>query len=172
MSRKTRLGAFAALILIVVLVLLVTYVQGQQLSPQDKAMQATAQRFASALKEPDSRYSAIADSLQAFDLFQHNQQVVLQKRMKELAGPNQFAEIVLWETKTMPPNSLMLRNTHEPVLNAAGSAVSKAAAGNDIYSTVQVGSSQYRVYLTAIEPPPTIKALDAHEVLEIYQTQS
>jgi hypothetical protein len=168
MSRKTRLGALAALILIVVLVLLVNYVQGQQLSPQDQALQATAGRFAAALKEPDSRYSAISDSLQAFNLYQHDQQVVLQKQTRALAGPHDFAEIVLWETKTMPPNSLMVRNTNKPVLNVSGAAVSKAASGSDSYTTVTAGSRQWRVYVTSIQPPPTIMALDAHEVLEIY----
>jgi hypothetical protein len=168
MSRKARLIALAALIVIVAIVLLVTFVQGQQLSPQDKAMKATAQRFASALREPDDRYSAISDSLQAFDLFQHDQQVILQKRMKSLARPNDFAEIVLWETKTMPPNSLMLRNTHEPVLNVSGSVVAKAASGKASYTTVPGDSGQWRAYVAPIQPPPTIKALDAHEVLEIF----
>jgi hypothetical protein len=168
MPRKTRLVALAALILIVVLVLLVTYVQGQQLSPQDRAMKATAARFEAALKEPDSRYSAISDSLQAFDLFQHDQQVVLQKQTRTLAGTHDFAEIVLWETKTMPPNSMMLRNTNKPVLDVGGAAVSKAASGSDSYTTVTGDSGQWRVYVTAIQPPPTIKALDAHEVLEVF----
>jgi hypothetical protein len=172
MTRKTRLGALAALVVIVALVILVTYVQGQQLSPQDKALQATAHRFASALKEPDDRYSAIPDPLQAFDLFQHDQQVILQKRMKALAGPNDFAQIVVWETKTMPPQSLMLRNTKKPTLDVGGGTVSTAAKGNDTYATVPSDSGgQWRVYLTAIQPPPSIKALNTHEVLEIFHPQ-
>lgn len=171
MSRKTRLGALAALVVIVALVLVVNYVQGQQLSPQDKALKATAQRFATALQEPDDRYSAIPDPLQAFDLFQHDQQLVLQKRMRTLAGPGKFAQIVVWETKTMPPQSLMLRNTKKPTFDV-GDAVSKAAKGDDTYTTVQGDSGQWRAYVTAIQPPPSIRALNAHEVLEIFHRQS
>lgn len=169
MSHNARLAALAALVLIAVIVVLVTVVLGQQVSPQDKALKATAQRFASALRAPDARYAAVADSLQAFDLFQHDQQTVLQERTKALAGPGQFAEILVWETKTMPPSSLMLRSTREPIVNVSGDLVQKAAAGSDVYTTVPESSGQFRAYLMPIQPPPTIKALDAHEVLEIFQ---
>lgn len=172
MSRNTRLGALVALVLIAVIVVLVNVVEGQQVSPQDKALKATAHRFAAALRAPDKRYAAIADPLQAFDLFQHDQQVVLQTQMKALAGPGQFAQILVWETKTMPPSSLMLRSTREPILNVSGDLVQKAAGGSDTYTTMPDGSSQYRAYLTPLQPPPTIKALDTHEVLEVFQPTS
>lgn len=169
MSRNASLGALAVLVLIAGMVVLINVVQGQQLSPQDMSLKATAQRFAGALRAPDSRYAAVPDSLQAFDLYQHDQQVVLQTRMKSLAGRGQFAEILLWETKTMPPSSLMLRSTQEPIVNVSGDLVQKAAGGSETYATVPAGSSQYRAYLTSIPTPPTIKALDAHEILEVIQ---
>lgn len=167
MSRKGRLFALGGLVLVVVIVLLATYVQGQQLSPQDRAMKATAQRFTSALREPDSRYSAITDPLQAFDLFQADQRLVLQKRMKALAGPGQLVQIVVWETKTMPPQTLVLTGPGEPAVNVSGDALTKAAQGSDTYTTGHANTQGYRVYVTALQPPPSIRQLDAHEVLEI-----
>lgn len=168
MSRNARLGALAALVLIVVIVLVVNILQGQQVSPQDKALKATAQRFASALRAPDGRYAAVPDSLQAFDLFQHDQQALLARKMAALSGPGQFAEVLVWETKTMPPASLLLRSTTEPAVNVTGDPVTKAAGGSDTYTNVQQGSTEYRAYLMALQPPPTIKALDAHEILEVF----
>jgi hypothetical protein len=165
MSRNAKLIATAVLAVITVAVLAVTYVQGQGLSPQDRSMKATAHRFAQALRSTNGRYSAIPDSLQAFNLFQHDQQTVLASKMKSLSGPGEFAEIQVWETKTMPPASLMLRSTKEPIVNVSGDLLSKAAAGDDVFANVGAGSAQYRVYLTALQPPPSIKALDAHEIL-------
>lgn len=167
MSRNARLGALAALVLIAIVVVLVNVVQGQQVSPQDTSLKTTAQRFAAALRAPDSRYAAVPDSLQAFDLFQHDQQTLLQSKMKALTKPGQFAQILVWETKTMPPTSLLLKSTKEPAVNVSGDAVTSATQGNDTYTTVAQGSASYRVFLTALRPPPTIKALDAHEILEV-----
>jgi hypothetical protein len=59
----------------------------------------------------------------------------------------------------------MLRSTKEPIVNVSGDLLSKAAAGDDVFANVGAGSAQYRVYLTALQPPPSIKALDAHEIL-------
>jgi hypothetical protein len=167
MSRNARLGALAALVLVALIVVLVNVVQGQQVSPQDKSLKATAQRFAATLRAPDSRYAAVPDSLQAFDLFQHDQQALLQSRMKALTKPGQFAQILVWETKTMPPTSLLLKSTKEPAVTVSGDAVTKATQGEDTYTDVAQGSTRYRVYVTALQPPPTIKAMEAHEILEV-----
>jgi hypothetical protein len=168
MTRNVRLLALAGLALVAVLVVVVNVVQGQQLSPQEKSLKATAGKFAAALREPDERYSAIPDQLQAFNRFQHDQQLVLQTRTKDLAGPGEFAQILVWETKTMPPTSLLLRSTREPVVTVSGDPISKADGGDDTFATVQGGSVQYRVYLTALTPPPTIKAMNGHEILEVF----
>jgi hypothetical protein len=167
MSRNTRLIALLGLGFIAVVVVVVNVVQGQQLSPQDKAMKATAHRFAAALQEPDARYSAITDSLQAFNRFQHDEQSILATRMKSLSGPGEFAQVLVWETTTMPTVSLLLRSTHEPVVNVAADQVTSADKGTSTFTTEDVGGTQYRVYLTALQPPPSIKALGGHEILEI-----
>lgn len=172
MSRKARLGALGALALVVIIVVGINVVQGQQASPQDRSLKATAQRFAAALRAPDKRYAAVADPLQAFNLFQHDQQALLAKRMKSLAGRGQFAQILVWETKTMPPTSLLLRSTKEPIVDVGGDAVTRASQGTGTYTNISVDSGQYRAYVTDLQPPPSIKALDTHEILEVFQSAS
>jgi len=171
MSRQLQVAAIGVLVLIILVVAVISQLGGGQLSPQDKALKRSATTLLSDLKAKDARYAAVSDPLQSFDLFQHDQQDALVKHMGPLTHSGQFAQIQVWETGTMPPQSLLLRDTSKPNIALSSKSLSDAVKGST-FTTVQEGNLEFRAYLTPMTVPATMKALGTHEILEVFHVIS
>jgi hypothetical protein len=139
-------------------------------SPLDAGLKQSANRLAARLHESDATY-ANQTFLNAFNLFQHNQQTLLQGPGRAALKSGQFAQLIVYETSTMPPIYRTLTLPGKPVIQVPGDVFQQVTGGGSSSATVQQGNVQLRSYLMQLRVPPTLSAGQTREVLEVFQSQ-
>lgn len=172
MSRNVKIGVAVVAAAGVAIALLTSLAQGRQTSGFDASLQRTADRIKAWLATSDSQYAAAPGFLDAFNLYQHNQQQALLLGQKQFAKPGQFAQLHVYETETMPPVWRFLRSNKYPAVQIDAKSIEQAAAGKSTFTTVHQGNLEFRGYLTAVPVPASLRAGNTHEVLEVFEAQS
>jgi hypothetical protein len=170
MSRNAKLAVVILAVVAIAVALIVTLAGAQQSSPLDAGLRKTAARFRVVLKQPNARYQGVF--LNAFNLYQHDEQVALLKNMSDLSQSGQFEQVEVWETETMPPVYRLLRSRQEPMIAQNFATLSRAASGKEFVTTVQQGNLQFRALFAPIPVPSRLASAGTHAVLEVYKAES
>jgi hypothetical protein len=170
MSRNVRIIVVVVAAAAVAIAVIVSVVQGSSGSPLDNSLKASAERLATRLHQSDKAYAQQADFLNAFNLFQHNEGVLLNSGAADLQ-PAQFAQIDMYETSTMPPVARSLQMPRKPPIAFSGDLIGQVAKGNSVTATVHQGNVAFRAYLMPVSVPPTLAAGGTKEVLEVIQVE-
>ncbi|HZU14616.1 MAG TPA: hypothetical protein VFB58_17395 [Chloroflexota bacterium] len=172
MTSRLQLIVLAAAAVIVAVAVAVTLAQGSQASPLDSHLQSTAAQLQAQLTLPNAPYTNQGSFLNAFNLYQHNEQNRLQSVAPGLRREGRFAQVWVYENTTMPPVWRLLRSHGEPLITSGGSLVQEALHGKSTFTTIQQGNLQFRAYITPLSVPPFLHTNGTSGAIEVFQVTS
>jgi len=174
-GRSSKLLTTVAVLALIVAIFVITFVlrhiyESPGTSVADSSLQRTARVLAPALKQPNSAY---VQEIAFFPTFSHwaaDERDALIRDGPRLSGRHQFAQVQLFETRTAPPDYVLLTMPGHPPITVDGPLMLRVAkSGAAAYSDAQLGSRGLRVYLTRLTVPDQLSEGQVFAVLEVIQ---
>lgn len=137
-------------------------------SVADSSLQRTARALAPALKQPNSAYLQETAFFPTFSHWANDERAALNRAGPRLSGRHQFAQVQLFETRTDPPDYILLTMPGFPSVRVNGT-LQVARSGAPAYSDAQLGNRSLRVYLTRLSVPDQLSGEQVFAVLEVLQ---
>ena len=171
--RAKYLIPVALLVLALLLFAVVRAVQGNQdRSAIDARLKQTAERILPTLRQPDSKYGNEGTFLRSFQRYVGDTRIALGKSGPRYSGRGQFEQVQLVDTRSMPPQSLMLNLGHRALLYPEAQLVTSVMEQQKpAYTAVHAKGRTYRVYIVPLRPPAIFSGQGVSGVLEVFQLE-
>lgn len=172
-ERSSKLLTTGAVLALIVVLFVITFVlrhiyESPGSSAADSSLQRTARALAPALTQPNSAYVQETAFFPTFSHWADDERAALVRAGPQLSGRHQFAQVQLFETRTDPPDYVLLTMPgHAPVPVDGTPAVAKNGA--PAYSNAKLGNRSFRVYLTRLAVPDQLSEGHVFAVLEVLQ---
>lgn len=145
-------------------------ISGRGVNPRDAALQATLQRIKTDLDRP-GKLPVTDPSLQSFQAWVYNTRSAFMRSVR-LEAPRQFAQVVLNDPNTMPPQTLGLNQAGHPVLGIPTQAISRAFKSSDPQcGDITFSGRTLRFCATALTTPRPLRASNATGLLTVLAPQ-
>jgi len=139
-------------------------------SAADSSLKRTARALAPTLKQPNSAYVQEIAFFPTFSHWADDERAALNRAGPRLSAHHQFAQALLFETRTTPPDYVPLTMPGHAPVKVDGSLVLRVAnSGVPAYSDAQLGNRVLRVYLTRLSVPDQLSGGQVFAVLEVLQ---
>ncbi len=175
LGSTSKLVTTGAVLTLIVVFFVITFVlrhihESPGISAADKSLQRTARTLAPALKQPNSAY---VQEIAFFPTFSHwatDERAALVRAIPQLVAHHQFAQVQLFETRTDPPDYVLLTMPgHSPVTVDGPLMLRVAKNGASAYSDARLANRGLRVYLTPLSVPDQLSGGQVFAVLEVLQ---
>lgn len=164
----TAIAGFAVLVLLVVL--LYTIFQVETHRSADAALRRTAQRALPTLRLPSAGFATEPSFFRQYQRFVYETRAALLGKTARVIPSNQSVQVLIINTRSAPPQSVLLSLPGRTAVPLPSAAVSLAFQGGKAnFTTVTVGGRSLRAYLVPYGPPSILSGQQINAVLEVLQ---
>lgn len=166
----TMIAGFAAVVLLGALIYTIFEVEHHR--SIDAGLKRSAQRALPELRLSGTGYDAEPTFYRMYQRYVYDERSVLVKRTESSLPKKQWAQIVILETRSTPPQNVLLNTPKRPVTQVDTGALSAALQqGHASYTTTHLGGTTVRAYLLPIPTPPVFSGQDVYAVLEVFEKE-
>jgi hypothetical protein len=166
----TAIAGFAAAVLLAAL--LYTIFEVEKHRSRDSSLERTAGRLLPSLKLTGAGYDAEPTFYRMYQRYVYDERAALVKKVARDLPKGQWAQIIILETRSAPPQTVLLNLPHRsPVPVNTGSTETALQKHQSAFATTQLQGATLRVYLTPITPPSVFDQQDVSAILEVIEKQ-
>jgi hypothetical protein len=164
----TAIAAFAVVVLAIALIYSIVTVE--QHHSVDSDLRAGAARALPSLTIAGKGYESETTFYRLYQRFVYDERHALVTKTVKTFRKGQFAQVLIVDTRSSPPQSVLLNappHAAIPLDTAATSSILQG--GKSAFTTTHVAGTSYRAYLVPIPPPLIFAEQDVIAVLEVLQ---
>lgn len=166
----TAIAGFAAVVLLVALIY--TIVQVEHHRSVDSSLKSSAERALRGLQLSGTGYDNEPTFYRMYQRFVYDERSALVKRTARSLSKNQWAQIVILETNSAPPQDVLLNMPKRPVVQVDTGTLAGALQQHHAgYTTTHLNGKTIRAYLVPIPPPQVFNGQNVFAALEVFENE-